>query len=98
VFDHGVDLLVHLQLAEVPRAHGLAVQDLGEHLVEAAHVQAWLQFVGGDGRSGGARPLHRLVRVVVTQALKGRHHHVLRGGGHALQDALLALLIVGGDE
>ena len=40
--DHRVDLFGHLQLAKVPGAHGLAVQDFGEHLVEALHVRSRL--------------------------------------------------------
>jgi hypothetical protein len=41
-----VDLFGHLQLAEVPGAHSLAVQNFGEHLVEAFHIRARLELVG----------------------------------------------------
>ena len=44
--DHRVDLFGHLQLAEVPGAYGLAILDIGEHLVETCHVRARLELVG----------------------------------------------------
>jgi hypothetical protein len=66
--------------------------------VEAPHVRARLELVRCyvDGRYGQTSSC--LLRVVVVQALEGRHYHVLRGGRHALQNVSLALLIIGGDE
>ncbi len=82
--DYRVDLLGHLQLAEVARSHGLAVQYLRGQLVEAGHVRARLELVGRyvDRRHRQA-PGH-LGGVVVAQALEGRHHNVLGDGRHAL--------------
>jgi hypothetical protein len=77
--DHRVDLFGRAELAEVPLAHGLAVQDLGEHLVEARHVRARLQFVGGHVETRYRRRSTRLGGAVVAQTLEGRHHHVLGG-------------------
>jgi len=68
--DHRVDLFGHAELAEVPLAHGLAVQDLGEHLVETRHVRARLQFVGGHVETRHRRRSTRLGGVVVARPSK----------------------------
>src|SRR5215217_3242183 len=91
--DHRVDLPAHLQLAEVPGTHGLAVQNIGEHLVETRHVRTRLELVGRYVDTRYRQTSGRLGGIVVAQAFESRHHHVPRRGGHAPEYALLAPLV-----
>jgi hypothetical protein len=76
----------------------LFLLDLREHLAQASHVRAWLRFVSFHVEGWHLQPSARLGGIEVAHALEGRYNNMLGGRGHLLYDALLALLVVGGDE
>src|SRR5689334_2763822 len=50
--DHRMDLLGHLDLAEMPRSHRPPVMEMGYQLPEALHIGPGHGFIGGDIEGG----------------------------------------------